>query len=94
MLKTMDLFGTDTNTIENNEDFIAQAIIIAIQHPKVVQFDILSNKPSLKIQAMEHGSDQLFQLLEIFATGTINDYIKWEKENSKFMNDAKIDVTT
>jgi hypothetical protein len=93
MLRTIELLADDSQAIKDNEAFISKTITIGLQHPKIVQFDILSDQPAVKESVKVNSKNQLYQLLEIFTNGHLADYTKWENANQDFIKSSSIDST-
>jgi hypothetical protein len=92
MLKTIELFGEDPTLISKNKQFITDTIILALQHPKIAQFEKLYNTPAVKLQIEENSSEKLFELLHIFTHKELKDYNEWEQKNKTFLDGSSIDA--
>lgn len=92
MLKTIELFGEEKELINNNKEFVAQTIILALQHPKINQFENLYNLPAVRSQREENKDEKLQELLHIFTYENLEEYEKWESSNKKYLENAKIDT--
>lgn len=91
MLKTITLLGKDKELVTDNRDFIIKAITLALEHPKIVQFEHLNNIPAVKAIKEAKTEEKLCELLNIFTHETIEEYNTWESENKKYLDIIKID---
>lgn len=85
LIAAITLFEKDQKIIKEYEQVINHAITIALQHPKVVQYDILSGLPAVILQIESNPTFALYELLQIFTNGDVNDYLAWESKNKDFM---------
>lgn len=92
MLDTIELFGEDKELINNNQDFVTQTITLALQHPKIAQFENLYNLPAVRTQREENKDAKLLELLHIFTYENLEEYTKWESSNKKYLEEANIDT--
>lgn len=74
MLKTLELLGEDESLVQDHENLIILAVIIALHHPKVTQFDILGNSPAIKVHRELKLNDTLHKLLNFFTFGNLAEY--------------------
>lgn len=92
ILKTISLVGSDKDKIEQNEELVKKGITIALQHPKIVNFDVLYTLPAVKLLTESKKADKLYELLHIFTYDALNEYSEWESKNKAFLESSKIEA--
>jgi hypothetical protein len=85
MLKTIELLGDDLELITSHKTFVTDTINIALQHPKIVQFERLYSLPPVKSQKEDN------KLLHIFTYENLEEYNRWEIDNKQYLTSQKID---
>lgn len=89
---TIGLFDEDKKLIEENRDFVTRTITLALQHPKIAQFEDLYNLPAVRVQREEKKDEKLLELLHIFTYENLEEYNKWESVNKKYLEQYNIDT--
>jgi len=92
MLKALILLGDNKDQITKNKDLIIRTSKLALEHPKITQFEYLYNTPAIKALKEEKIEEKLEELLHIFTYDTLDEYNKWESTNKKYLDDSSLDA--
>lgn len=93
MLKTIRLFGDDETLIVDNKDLITQAIRLALEHPKIAQFEYLYDVAAVQTLKKKNADEKIISLLEIFVSEELDSFKKWEGDNKSFLESSGIEAS-
>ncbi|CAI2372932.1 unnamed protein product [Moneuplotes crassus] len=93
MLKTIKLFGNDEELTTANKDLIIKTITLALEHPKLTQFEYLYNIAAVQILKSKKIEEKIIELVHIFAYEKLEDYTKWEESNKDYLEASGMEST-